>query len=89
MDTEIDNEKIKLSSYKWIQILNNAGANVLIYDPDGWDRSELDKSFSEPIDFYTFFQRAGQSTTNGFNWEYDVLWNYAIEYLRNNVEDFV
>ena len=45
---------------EWVSVLNDG---VLIMDPDGWDRSNWEVSWNEPITVKEFFNRRDQSTT--------------------------
>lgn len=53
---------MKKSSEQWLGEVNNRGAKLMVYDPDGWDRRNYDHSWNEEINVHEFFKRLNEST---------------------------
>jgi hypothetical protein len=49
----------KLSSDEWVNLLD-----LVIADPDGWDRTNFRESWAEPITIDEFKSRASRSTVD-------------------------
>ena len=49
---------ITASSEEW-----NEAFDATVYDPDGWDRRDFERSWSEPITAEEFMRRWSRSTT--------------------------
>lgn len=47
------------TSSEWVELLD-----LMIVDPDGWDRGNLAESWAEPICIDEFKRRAGRSTVD-------------------------
>ncbi len=56
--------EIKKSSYDWFQKYKG---ELLVTDPDGWNRENLDKSMSELITEQKFIDRCASSTCEWSN----------------------
>ena len=67
------NKKLLFSSETWCEL-----TGIIVLDPDGWNRDcsvdeqAFDKDWNKLIDFETFIEKCGWSTTNGLNGKPDV-----------------
>lgn len=51
---------IKLTPDQWCQL-----TEIVVMDPDGWDRSNYQKDWAKPLTFDEFLTKAHMSTTCG------------------------
>ena len=71
------NKTIKRSPDKWGKLLN-----ILIIDPDGWNRSNYDVDWKKKLTLSEFIQKASNSTAR-----FSYFYNLFIErYFRNQNE---
>lgn len=55
------NRQIKRTPDEWQKILN-----IVVLDPDGWDRSNFSVDWVKPLTKQEFKDKASHSTTMGF-----------------------
>ena len=73
-------ESIKLHPEKWQKL-----TDILVGDPDGWDRANFDVDWNREITFDEFWQKAGESTTyRRPTMDYDELKAHVFDKLLQN-----